>query len=79
MAQSPTRTIQTALSSLSRSAKLDTVAGRVRMALTREGWKVVQAKKVDELSELLDTLYVDNRRQRQVETLERARKLAQSL
>jgi len=77
MSATPTRSIATALGQA--TGPIQTVAQRVRRTLTQDGWKVVQRRKVEELSELLDTLYVDNRRQRQVETLEKARLLAQSL
>lgn len=77
MSATPTRTIATALGQA--TGPLNSVAQRVRRSLTQDGWRVVKAKKIDELTELLDTLYVDNRRQRQVETLEKARRLAQSL
>lgn len=77
MSATPTRTIANALGQA--TGPLNSVAQRVRRSLTQDGWRVVKARKIDELTELLDTLYVDNRRQRQVETLEKARRLAQSL
>lgn len=77
MSATPTRSIATALGTA--AGPISTVAQRVRRTLTQDGWRVVKAKKLEELTELLDTLYVDNRRQRQVDTLEKARKLAQSL
>ena len=55
------------------------MATKVRQALTRDGWRVVRANKVERLQAALDEIYVDNRRQRQVDLLEEARKLAQSL
>lgn len=77
MSATPTRSIVQALGAA--TGPIQTVAQRVRRGLTQDGWKVVPARKVTELTELLDMLYVDSRRQRQVETLEKARKLAQSL
>lgn len=77
MSRTPTKTISSALS-LS-NGPVSTVATRVRQALTRDGWRVVRANKVEQLQAALDEIYVDNRRQRQVELLAEARKLAQSL
>lgn len=75
--KTPTKTISSALS-LS-NGPVGTVATKVRQALTRDGWRVVKANKVERLQAALDEIYVDNRRQRQVDLLEEARKLAQSL
>lgn len=77
MTTTPTKSISMALSNATGS--LTSVAGRVRKSLTNDGWKVVRARKTDRLAELLDTIYVDSRRQRQVEALEEARQIAQSL
>ncbi len=77
MSKTPTSTISSALSVANGTTK--TVASRVRTALTRDGWKVVKASKVNRLTEVLDELYVDSRRQRQVEFLEEARKIVKSL
>lgn len=77
MSRTPTKTISSALS-LS-NGPVSTVATKVRQALTRDGWRVVRANKVEQLQAALDEIYVDNRRQRQVELLAEARKLAQSL
>lgn len=75
--KTPTKTISSALS-LS-NGPVSTVATKVRQALTRDGWRVVRANKIEQLQAALDEIYVDNRRQRQVELLAEARKLAQSL
>jgi hypothetical protein len=77
MSKTPTRTISSALS-LS-NGPVGTVATKVRQALTRDGWRVVRANKVEQLQAALDEIYVDNRRQRQVDLLDEARRLAQSL
>lgn len=77
MSKTPTKTISSALS-LS-NGPVGTVATKVRQALTRDGWRVVRANKVEQLQAALDEIYVDNRRQRQVDLLSEARKLAQSL
>jgi hypothetical protein len=77
MSKTPTKTISSALS-LS-NGPVSTVATKVRQALTKDGWRVVRANKVERLEAVLDEIYVDNRRQRQVELLAEARKLAQSL
>ena len=77
MSKTPTKTISSALS-LS-NGPVSSVATKVRQALTRDGWRVVRANKVEQLQAALDEIYVDNRRQRQVELLAEARKLAQSL
>lgn len=77
MSKTPTKTISSALS-LS-NGPVSTVATKVRQALTRDGWRVVKANKVERLEAVLEEIYVDNRRQRQVELLAEARKLAQSL
>jgi hypothetical protein len=77
MSKTPTSTIAAAL--VTGPGPVKTVASKVRNALTKDGWRVVKAQKVQRLSEVLDEIYVDNRRQRQVELLEEARKLAQSL
>lgn len=77
MSRTPTKTISSALS-LS-NGPVSTVATKVRQALTRDGWRVVRANKVEQLQAALDEIYVDNRRQRQVDLLAEARKLAQSL
>jgi hypothetical protein len=77
LSKTPTKTIASALG-LS-SGPVSTVAGKVRQALTRDGWRVVKAQKVQRLEEVLNEIYVDSRRQRQVDLLEEARKLAQSL
>lgn len=50
--------------------------------LQRAGWKFVgrrHAKKVAKLQELLAVIYVDGRRQRLVDALEEARKIASEL
>ncbi len=75
MSKTPTSTIASALT----TGPAKTVATKVRNALKSDGWKVVQARKVARLEEVLNEIYVDNRRQRQVELLEEARKLTQSL
>lgn len=77
MSKTPTNTIASALG-LS-SGPVSTVATKVRQALTRDGWRVVKANKLQRLEAVLDEIYVDNRRQRQVELLTEARRLAQSL
>jgi hypothetical protein len=77
VSKTPTKTISSALS-LS-NGPVSTVASKVRQALTRDGWRVVKANKVERLEAVLEEIYVDNRRQRQVDLLEEARKLAQSL
>ena len=77
MSKTPTKTISSALS-LS-NGPVSSVATKVRQALTRDGWRVVKANKVERLEAVLEEIYVDNRRQRQVDLLEEARKLAQSL
>lgn len=82
MASTPTRSIQSALSmatTLGKTVSVNAVASKVRSTLTRDGWKVVKARKVERLEEVLNEIYVDNRRARQVELLEEARKIAQSL
>lgn len=80
MAKTPTSSITEALGSNVRGgATLTSVAQKVRKALTRDGWRVVKANKVTRLEEVLNEIYVDSRRQRQVELLDEARKLAQSL
>ncbi len=76
--KTPTSTITSALTFTSGSA-VTTVAKRVRTALTRDGWRVVKAQKVARLEEVLNEIYVDNRRNRQVELLDEARQIAQSL
>jgi hypothetical protein len=75
--KTPTRTIASALG-LS-NGPVTTVATKVRQALTKDGWRVVKANKLERLETVLNEIYVDNRRQRQVELLDEARKLAQSL
>ncbi len=75
MSKTPTSTIASAIT----SGPAKTVATRVRNALKSDGWKVVQARKVARLEAILSEMYVDNRRTRQVEFLEEARKLVQSL
>jgi hypothetical protein len=77
MSKTPTKTISSALSRS--NGPVGTVATKVRQALTRDGWRVVRANKVEQLQAALDEIYVDNRRQRQVDLLSEARKLAQSL
>lgn len=78
MATSPTKSITTALNTASGS--LSSVANKVRRTLTADGWRVVRASKVQRLEELLnDVVYVDSRRKRQVEALEEARKIVNSL
>lgn len=77
MSKTPTKTIASALG-LS-SGPVTSVATKVRQALTKDGWRVVRANKVERLQAALDEIYVDNRRQRQVDLLSEARKLAQSL
>lgn len=77
MSKTPTSTITSVLSVANGPTKA--VATRVRNALTRDGWRVVRATKVARLESVLNEIYVDNRRQRQVELLDEARKLAQSL
>lgn len=78
MSKTPTKTIATALG-ISNGGPVSNVAGKVRQALTRDGWRVVKAQKVQRLEEVLAEIYVDNRRQRQVDLLTEARRLAQSL
>ena len=75
MSKTPTSTIASAIT----NGPTKTVANMVRKALTRDGWKVVRATKVQRLESVLNEIYVDNRRTRQVEFLEEARKLVQSL
>lgn len=77
MSKTPTNTIASALG-LS-EGPVSNVAKRVRTTLTRDGWRVVKANKVERLEMVLNEIYVDNRRQRQVDLLAEARKLAQSL
>lgn len=77
MATTPTKSITTAL--VTASGSLYAVASKVRRNLTQDGWKVVKARQTDRLAEVLDEIYVDNRRQRQVDLLEEARRIAQSL
>lgn len=77
MSKTPTKTIAGALG-LS-NGPVASVASKVRQALTKDGWRVVRANKVEQLQAALDEIYVDNRRQRQVDLLAEARKLAQSL
>lgn len=78
MSKTPTSTITSALS-VSNAGPVQFVATRIRKALSRDGWKVVRATKVQRLETVLNEIYVDNRRQRQVELLDEARTLAQSL
>lgn len=78
MSKTPTSTITSALT-VSKVSPVQSVATRVRNALTRDGWKVVRATKLQRLETVLSEIYVDNRRQRQVELLDEARKLTQSL
>lgn len=75
--KTPTTSISTALNLATGS--VSSVANKVRRTLTRDGWKVVPATKVQRLEEVLNEIYVDSRRQRQVDLLEEARKLTQSL
>lgn len=77
MSKTPTTTIASTLGVTNGPVKA--VAAKVRQALTRDGWKVVRATKVQRLEAVLNEIYVDNRRNRQVELLEEARKLTQSL
>lgn len=81
MSKTPTRTIQNALpNALSRNGTpLSVFAGKIRHSLTRDGWKVVRASRVKRLESVLNEIYVDNRRNRQVELLEEARKIVNSL
>lgn len=54
----------------------------VKTVLQRAGWKFVgrrHAKKVAKLQELLDSIYVDERRKRLVDALEEARQIAREL
>ncbi|MCA1840130.1 MAG: LytR C-terminal domain-containing protein [Actinobacteria bacterium] len=78
MSKSPIGSITSALT-VSNAGPVQFVATRVRKALTRDGWKVVKASRVQRLESVLNEIYVDNRRQRQVELLEEARKIASSL
>lgn len=62
------------------------VEGAVRKVLHAAGWRFVGARKADyyddrvtRLQELLDKLYVDNRRKTAVRNLEEARRIAKSL
>lgn len=75
--KTPTKTIASALGFS--NGPVTTVASKVRQALTKDGWRVVKANKVERLQAALDEIYVDNRRQRQVDLLEEARRIAQSL
>lgn len=47
--------------------------------LKRAGVTVVEQEKVERLQELVETIYVDNRRTRQVEALNEARELVKGL
>jgi hypothetical protein len=47
----------------------------VAHVLRRAGLTVVNREEVDKLRELTERLYVDNRRQRQVETLDEVREI----
>jgi len=76
MSKTPTFSISQALGKA--SGPVTTVAQKVRRSLTEDGWKVVKANKLQRLEAVLNEIYVDNRRQRQVELLEEARKLVQS-
>lgn len=76
--KTPTSTIASALTTRP-GGPVKTVATKVRNALTRDGWRVVKATKVQRLESVLDEIYVDSRRQRQVELLAEARQIAQSL
>lgn len=77
MSKTPTSTIASTLGVT--SGPVRTVATKVRQALTRDGWRVVRATKVQRLETVLNEIYVDNRRQRQVDLLDEARTLTQSL
>lgn len=59
------------------------VKERVHMSITsilkRAGVTVVEQEKVERLQELVETIYVDNRRTRQVEALNEARELVKGL
>lgn len=76
MSVSPTRSITSALGKA--SGPVATVAQKVRRTLTDDGWRVVKAHKLNRLETVLNEIYVDNRRQRQVELLEEARKIVSS-
>lgn len=53
---------------------------KVRNVLKRAGWRFVGKKdRVARLNELLDSIYVDNRRRSVVAALEEARQIARSL
>jgi len=75
VSKTPTTSIASAIT----SGPTKAVADKVRKALTKDGWKVIRATKVKRLEAVLSEIYVDNRRQRQVDLLEEARKLAKSL
>ena len=77
MSMTPTRTIQNALGKA--SGPVTSVAQKVRRTLTDDGWRVVKATKMQRLEAVLNELYVDNRRQRQVDLLTEARKIVSSL
>jgi hypothetical protein len=77
MSLTPTSSITSALGRA--SGPVTAVAQKVRRSLTQDGWRVIRASKVQRLEAVLNEIYVDNRRQRQVELLEEARKIASSL
>lgn len=78
MSKTPTQSITSGLKGTF-TAPIGEVAQRVRRALTKDGWRVVRVGKLQRLESVLNEIYVDNRRNRQVELLEEARKIVTSL